>query len=59
MIKFLKGKKTFFTALAIGVVAFLKKMGYDIPEGTLEMLGALAVAFLRAGVKKGEVNEKD
>lgn len=56
MLKRLQGKKTFFTAFAVGVIAFLKHLGYDIPEGTLELLGALGLAFLRSGVKKGEVD---
>lgn len=49
----LKGKKSYIVAIAVGIVAFLRSLGYDIPEGTLETLGALALVFVRAGIKKG------
>lgn len=50
----LRGKKTYGTAFAVGLIAMLRSLGYEIPDGTLEMLGSLALIFLRSGIKNTE-----
>ena len=54
IIKYLEGKKTYITAIVIGIVAAAKQLGYEVPPGVLEILAALGLISLRAGVKKSE-----
>jgi hypothetical protein len=46
--KFLQGKKTIITALAMGGAAFAQSMGYITPEQGQEILSWLAAAGLLA-----------
>lgn len=51
---FLKGKKTYITALAGGVVFVLARLGYITPELEVTLytaLGIVGVATLRASIK--------
>lgn len=52
VISWLEGKKTYVTAIVIGVVATARALGYEIPEWTFELLAALGLGFLRAGVAR-------
>tara|TARA_B100000686_G_C16627819_1_gene882869 strand:+ start:731 stop:970 length:240 start_codon:yes stop_codon:yes gene_type:complete len=51
MMDMLKGKKTYITALVIGVIAAAESLGYVIPEFVYPMLGALGLGTLRHGMK--------
>ena len=51
--KFLDGKKTYLTALAILIVGILGYWQLEVPEFVWAALGALGLGFLRAGVNKG------
>lgn len=44
------GKKTYLTAIAIGVLAAAQALGYPVPEWVYAILGALGLGTLRAGV---------
>ena len=46
----LAGKKTYLTALAIGVLAAAQALGYPVPEWVYGILGALGLGTLRPGV---------
>jgi len=48
----LKGKKTYITALVIGLLAAAQALGYPIPEWIYAILGGLGLGTLRAGVAK-------
>lgn len=55
--KFLQGKKTFLTALAMGGTAFAQSMGYITAEQGQEILSWLAAAgllALRSAIAKTE-----
>lgn len=52
IIKYLSGKKTYITAIVIGIVAAAKQLGYEVPDGVLEILAALGLISLRAGITK-------
>lgn len=52
MFKFLEGKKTYLTALAIFVLGGLQASGAPIPEWIYPILAALGLGALRAGIKK-------
>jgi acyl-CoA synthetase (NDP forming) len=52
----LEGKKTYLTALVLGVAAFARALGWITPEQyeiILGVMGSLGLAALRAGVAKG------
>jgi hypothetical protein len=49
--EFMKGKKTYATALAIIVVGILNWQGVEVPPFVWAALSALGLGFLRAGVK--------
>ena len=54
MLQFLSGKKTYLTAVTIGVLLFGSWQGWwQIPEQIYALLFAACLAFLRAGVGKG------
>jgi hypothetical protein len=58
-LKWLEGKKTYITAVIMGLTAFGKSMGWITPEAgqTIELyLLPLALGFLRAGVSKSGPN---
>ena len=48
----LKGKKTYITALVIGLLAAAQALGYPIPEWIYAILGGLGLGTLRSGVAK-------
>jgi len=50
----LRGKKTYITALLIGITAFLKAIDIDMPDNIYEVLFALGLVSLRAGISKAE-----
>lgn len=52
ILDWLKGKKTYITALLAGVCAVLVELGIDIPPIVWEILAILGITFLRAGVTK-------
>ena len=54
IMEYLKGKKTYLTAIVIGIVAAAQQLGYEVPPGVLEILAALGLISLRAGMKKSE-----
>lgn len=51
---FLEGKKSYITAVVIFVVGGLKALGYDVPEGVIEMLFAVLGITIRLGISKVE-----
>lgn len=56
--EFLAGKKTYITAIVMGLAAFARSMGWITPEAaqSIELyLVPLALGFLRAGVTKSGV----
>ncbi len=60
VIEFLKGKKTYFIAGAIAVLGTLQGLGvFVVPEVAWTILGALGLAFIRAGVNKVSDAVKD
>jgi hypothetical protein len=49
----LKGKKTYITALIYGIAAILNETGvYVVPEYLFQVLAAIGLITLRAGVSK-------
>ena len=46
------GKKTYITALVIGVCAALQASGVMIPEYVYAILGAIGLGAVRNGIKK-------
>lgn len=50
IVEWLKGKKTYFIAATIGIVAALQYLGVEIPEWVYALLAALGLGSLRAGV---------
>lgn len=48
--KWAQGKKTYITAIVIGISAGLKAIDIEIPEWVFEMLAGLGLVTLRAGV---------
>ena len=50
--EFLKGKKTYCVAIAAIICAELTRRGIVIPEEAWAVMGALGLAFVRAGVDK-------
>ena len=50
VIEWLKGKKTYITALVVGICAALNALGIIIPEWVYLALGALGLGSLRAGL---------
>jgi hypothetical protein len=55
VIAFISGKKTYLVAFVVGAVAAAQHLGYELPPGTFELLAALGLGSLRAGIKKGEI----
>ena len=51
---FLRGKKTYITAALIGITAFLRAIDIDMPDNIYEVLFALGLVSLRAGISKAE-----
>lgn len=51
MLEWLKGKKTYLIAAVAFVVAGLGAIGIHTPDFVMEMLGALGLYSLRAGIK--------
>ena len=49
---FLSGKKSYITAILIGIGAVAMSLGYDIPEWVLVMLGAFGFAAVRSAIDK-------
>jgi hypothetical protein len=54
VVKFVKGKKTYFVAGTILVCGILDAYGVEVPEYVWVALAALGLGFLRMGVAKGE-----
>lgn len=52
VIEFLSGKKTYITAIVIGVCAACQAAGIVVPEYVYAILGALGLGAVRAGIKK-------
>ena len=52
MIEWLKGKKTYITALVVGLMAAAQSLGIDIPLWVFTMLAAVGVTTMRAGMPK-------
>lgn len=52
---FLSGKKTYFTAIAIALIAGAKALGYEVPSWTFELLAAVGLTTVRDAIKKAEV----
>lgn len=50
--EFLSGKKTYLTAIAIGVIAALEYLGIEVPGWVISLLAALGLTGLRAAIKK-------
>jgi len=53
VVKFVKGRKTYFVAATILVCGILDAYGVEIPLYVWMALNALGLGFLRAGMKKG------
>jgi len=51
MLDKLKGKKTYLTAIVVGVIAAVESLGYTIPGFVYHMLGAIGLGTLRHGMK--------
>ena len=54
MIDWLKGKKTYFVAAIVALVALCRYFGVEIPDYVWALLAAVGLGSLRAGVQKGE-----
>lgn len=52
--KWLDGKRTYLTVLAILVVGLLTTRGIEIPEYVWAALAAAGLGFMRAAIKKAE-----
>lgn len=51
MLNFLSGYKTYLIAAVAGVLAVLGALGITVPDYAFEILGALGLYSLRAGIK--------
>ena len=49
---FLKGKKTYLIAAIAAAVAFANAMEWNIPAWSFELIAALGLGTLRAGIGK-------
>ena len=47
---FLKGKKTYITAILIGVAAALQYMGLEIPDYVWTILAAFGIGSIRSAI---------
>ncbi len=56
VVKWIEGRKTYAVALVILTCGILTRYGYEIPEYAWAALAAFGLAFLRAGVSKGELH---
>jgi hypothetical protein len=52
IVAWLSGKKTYIIAVIIAVIALLQASGVVVPQPVYDLLGALGLGFLRAGVAK-------
>lgn len=52
IIKWFEGKKTYITAILIGVFATLQALGIIVPEWVYALLAAFGLTFVRGAVKK-------
>lgn len=50
MIEFLKGKKTYIIAVAVGALAAGQQLGYEVPEVAWLVLNAFGLGFMRAAI---------
>ena len=48
IVKFFEGRKTYITAVLIGIFACLQALGIAVPEYVYAILGALGLGSLRA-----------
>jgi hypothetical protein len=51
LLTWLAGKKTYLVALVAAGLAFCASMGIVVPEWVMQLLAALGLASLRAGIK--------
>lgn len=56
VVKWIEGYKTYAIALTILTCGILTRYDYVIPEYVWAALAAFGLAFLRAGVSKGELH---
>ncbi len=52
LLALIEGKKTYITAVLIGLGAAATAMGYPIPEWVWALLGAVGLGSVRAAIKK-------
>jgi hypothetical protein len=52
LLAFINGKKTYITAVLIGLGACATALGYVIPEWVWALLGAIGLGSVRAAIKK-------
>jgi hypothetical protein len=52
LLKLIDGKKTYISAILIGLGAAATAMGYVIPEWVWALLGAIGLGSVRAAIKK-------
>ena len=50
--KFLKGKKTYITAVAVAALALANFFGYQVPPWAWKLLGAVGLGSIRAAWNK-------
>lgn len=56
VVKWVAGRKTYAVALAVLTCGVLRHYGVVVPEFVWVALAAFGLAFLRAGVQKGELH---
>ena len=52
VLEWLSGKKTYITAIVIGICAALQAAGIVVPEYVYVLLGAMGLGAVRSGLKK-------
>ena len=56
VVKWVEGRKTYAVALTILTCGVLRYYSVEVPEFVWVALAAFGLAFLRAGIKKGELH---
>lgn len=52
LLEFINGKKTYISAILIGLGSVATALGYHIPEWVWSLLGAAGLASIRQAVEK-------
>jgi hypothetical protein len=55
LIEWLKGKKTYITAIIIGILAALNSLGVVVPEWVYLLISAAGLGAVRSAIKRASL----